>query len=250
MVARGEARHALAHRLDHAGALVPEHRGRVTRRIGATGRVHIGVADAAGGQANEHLARPRTVELNVLNHERLRRTPRERRHGSSWRRTLSAGTALCHAAALSRHHVPSTHQLMADETNKRGDIGPQCSSRPVDAAIAALARRQHGVVARGQLLELGLGGYGIRHRLRTGRLHVLHRGVYAVGHQGVTAAGMDMAAVLACGRRRGAQPPAAASRWGLRPSARARIDVTTPRECAAMRESRCLSVGFQRTSAP
>jgi hypothetical protein len=55
---------------------------------------------------------------------------------------------------------------------------------PADLPLAALARRQHGVVSRGQLLALGLGATGVAERVRTGRLHRIHRGVYAVGPPG------------------------------------------------------------------
>ena len=48
--------------------------------------------------------------------------------------------------------------------------------------MARLAVRQHGVVSRRQLLAIGLGGDAIWHRMRTGRLHAIHPGVYAVGH--------------------------------------------------------------------
>ncbi|MCW2990198.1 MAG: hypothetical protein JWM73_792 [Solirubrobacterales bacterium] len=68
-----------------------------------------------------------------------------------------------------------------------------------DRRIAALAAVQHGVVARRQLLWLGIGREAIQHRLETGRLHPLHRGVYAVGHPGVGADGRLAAAVLAAG---------------------------------------------------
>jgi len=66
-------------------------------------------------------------------------------------------------------------------------------------SIWELVRRQHGVVARWQLLELGFTRHGIEHRLGNGRLHPVWRGVYAVGRPDLTREGWWMAAVLACG---------------------------------------------------
>jgi very-short-patch-repair endonuclease len=63
----------------------------------------------------------------------------------------------------------------------------------------ALARAQHGVVTRGQLSALGLTRDGIKHRMARGRLHLVRRGVYAVGRPELTPQGRWMAAVLACG---------------------------------------------------
>jgi hypothetical protein len=63
----------------------------------------------------------------------------------------------------------------------------------------ALARSQHGVVSRRQLLALGLSSRGIEHRLARGRLHLVARGIYAVGRPTLTPNGRRMAAVLACG---------------------------------------------------
>jgi very-short-patch-repair endonuclease len=62
-----------------------------------------------------------------------------------------------------------------------------------------LVERQHGVVAHRQLLALGLSAKAIKHRLGTGRLRPLWRGVYAVGRPSLEREGWWMAAVLACG---------------------------------------------------
>lgn len=63
----------------------------------------------------------------------------------------------------------------------------------------ALAEAQHCVVSRDQLRAVGYVPEAINHRIKTGRLHRLHRGVYAVGRKAVTDHGRWMAAVLACG---------------------------------------------------
>jgi len=55
--------------------------------------------------------------------------------------------------------------------------------------VFALAAGQHGVVTRTQLLELGVSSQGIKHRLARGKLHPVHRGIYAVGRPELTADG-------------------------------------------------------------
>lgn len=65
--------------------------------------------------------------------------------------------------------------------------------------MAAIAARQHGVVGRAQLLAAGLTAKMIAARVRRGALHVLHRGVYAVGHRAVSYEGRLFAAALAAG---------------------------------------------------
>jgi Protein of unknown function (DUF559)/Transcriptional regulator, AbiEi antitoxin len=67
----------------------------------------------------------------------------------------------------------------------------------IDHEIAALAQRQHGFVAHGQLIALGLSGSAIGRRASAGRLHRRHRGVYSVGHRRVGIEGTWWAAVLA-----------------------------------------------------
>jgi predicted transcriptional regulator of viral defense system len=103
------------------------------------------------------------------------------------------------------------------------------SEDDVDEALARLAGRQHGRVARRQLVALGLSDDVIDYRLARFRFHVVYRGVYAVGHEAPTREGTWMAAVLAGGEGAVLSLRDAASLWGMRPSSRARIDVTTPR---------------------
>jgi predicted transcriptional regulator of viral defense system len=93
---------------------------------------------------------------------------------------------------------------MAGEPKVMHDIHAQRSVRRRagagdDEAIADLAERQHGVVARWQLVALGLGRGAIAERLKKKRLHHVHRGVYAVGYRKVSRLGWWLAAVLACG---------------------------------------------------
>jgi very-short-patch-repair endonuclease len=99
----------------------------------------------------------------------------------------------------------------------------------VDAAIAALAGRQHGVVALPQLVGLSLGARAVAARVAAGRLHRLHRGVYAVGHPLLTAEARWMAAVLACGEGALLSHRSAAILWGLRESGGPRVDVSATR---------------------
>lgn len=68
-----------------------------------------------------------------------------------------------------------------------------------DAAVARLASLQQGVVTRRQLLAVGVGRRAIEGRLRGGRLHSLHRGVYVVGHTALAPLTRETAALLACG---------------------------------------------------
>jgi hypothetical protein len=57
--------------LDDAGAFVAEHGRRVPGRIGARRGVEIGVADPAGDEPHEHLARPRPGEVDLLHDQWL-----------------------------------------------------------------------------------------------------------------------------------------------------------------------------------
>lgn len=81
--------------------------------------------------------------------------------------------------------------------------------------MARLAGQQHGVVSVEQLRAAGLDRAAIHRRLRAGRLHRLHRGVYAVGHTAVTTHGLYLAAALAAGDGAVVSHRAAAHLFGL-----------------------------------
>ena len=95
-------------------------------------------------------------------------------------------------------------------------------------ALAELAARQHGVVTLAQLLELGFGSGAIKYRLKVGRLHLLHRGVYAVGHRPPSPLATAMAAVLACGPDAALGHRSAAALWRIVPRWHSPTEVTTP----------------------
>jgi hypothetical protein len=71
VVADRERGDAGADGLDHAGALVAEDARRVPAGIGAGRGIQVGVADAAGDEPDERLARLGLGELDLLDGERL-----------------------------------------------------------------------------------------------------------------------------------------------------------------------------------
>src|SRR3569833_1174778 len=84
---------------------------------------------------------------------------------------------------------------------------------PIAARVAWRAARQHGVIDRTQLTNAGLSRAGVERRIAAGWLHRKHRGVYAVGHPGLSAHGEWMGAVLAGGRSAALSHRSAAALW-------------------------------------
>lgn len=83
------------------------------------------------------------------------------------------------------------------------------------------------MVARWQLIAIGLAPDAIRYREKVGRVHRIHHGVYAVGHRKLTRQGHRMAAVLAYGPDAVLSHRSAAALWGIGQGSY-KIDVTTP----------------------
>jgi len=82
-------------------------------------------------------------------------------------------------------------------------------------AIAELAAKQWGNLTRRQLRDLGLDDDAIAYRVKVGRLHRVHQGVYAVGRPPVTPHERAAAAVLACGEGAALSHASAMTLWGF-----------------------------------
>jgi very-short-patch-repair endonuclease len=100
------------------------------------------------------------------------------------------------------------------------------------------AMRQHGVIARRQLLALGFSSNAIRHRIDRGRLFPIAQGVYAVGRRELGRKGQWMAAVLSCGPGALLSHGSAAAFWGVESECRGieiTVRVASPRRRPGLR---------------
>jgi predicted transcriptional regulator of viral defense system len=113
-----------------------------------------------------------------------------------------------------------------DSNSSRKRDTPPCL--PLNAQLAEIAARQHGVVTAAQLDEVGLSSATIAYWARTGRLHKVHRGVYAVGHDRLSEKGQYMAAVLAAGKGAALAGLSAAALWKAWRRKVPQIEVLTP----------------------
>lgn len=96
--------------------------------------------------------------------------------------------------------------------------------------IARLAEAQHGIVSRDQLRSFGKSEAAIDHAIATGRLHIIFRGVFGVGHRRIGSHGLLLAAVRACGKGSVVSHGTAAALLGLWDRQPHLIDVVAPIE--------------------
>lgn len=94
-----------------------------------------------------------------------------------------------------------------------------------------LAERQHGLITRAQAIEAGLSPAAIRHRLESGRWHLVRGGVYRLPGSPRTWHQRLLAVVLAAGSGAVASHSSAAALFGVPgfPSGR-RPEISTPRD--------------------
>lgn len=99
-----------------------------------------------------------------------------------------------------------------------------------DLVVYERAGCQHGVVSFGELRRAGLSVAQIKHRIRTGRLVQLHRGVYFAGAGRPGQPALWTAALLTCGERSAITDRSGAQLLGLLPLSMGTlpIDVTVP----------------------
>jgi very-short-patch-repair endonuclease len=122
-------------------------------------------------------------------------------------------------------HDPALHPGWATSPSHTNE---NVAHPPAATRSAPWWRGKYGVVSRAQLRALGRSDGAVDGWVRSGRLHRIHRGVYAVGHRALTDEGRWLAAVLACGPGAVLSHRSAAALWGIRPAPR-KVEVTVGR---------------------
>jgi very-short-patch-repair endonuclease len=122
-------------------------------------------------------------------------------------------------------------------------VGRKRNHAKDDGEIAAVATAQEGIISIHQLVSAGVSERAASRRADRHRIHRIHRGVYAVGHEAISSNGRLLAATLACGPGSAISHLSAAALWGLRDAAPVVIDVIVPcetgRKIDGIRSRRC-----------
>src|SRR4051794_536458 len=102
--------------------------------------------------------------------------------------------------------------------------------RTVERELARIARGQHGVATRAELLAVGVSVAEIDRRVASGSLIPEHRGVYRVGHCAPSLEARYLAAAKACGQGAVLSGPAAGHLYCLLKGSPPPPELTTPTE--------------------
>jgi very-short-patch-repair endonuclease len=133
------------------------------------------------------------------------------------------------------------------------DVDNHCQYGPPRwSALAERLAGQWGVISRAQLGAVGVAAATVDYWVRSGRLAVLHRGVYSAGGTVLRPEGHRLAAVLACGPGAVLSHRSAAAHWELLATSQERIDVTAPRSrqgVPGIRLHTCRSLDAQDTTS-
>jgi hypothetical protein len=110
-------------------------------------------------------------------------------------------------------------------------VNSSLMTRALEEAVAERARRQHGLITRGQLLGLGVRSGAIHRLVAGGRYRRIHSGVYLAGPV-LAPRSREVAAVLACGGGSALSHRSGATLRGLTTSdVGAAVDVSVLRVC-------------------
>jgi very-short-patch-repair endonuclease len=109
------------------------------------------------------------------------------------------------------------------------------TQRGGDLAASRIAARQKTVVTTAQLVVCGLHDDAVTYRLKTGRLHVVFRGVYSMGCGELPPLALELAGLLACGERSFVSHRSAAFVWGLLETPPAEVEVSVVDRCCKSR---------------
>jgi very-short-patch-repair endonuclease len=104
-----------------------------------------------------------------------------------------------------------------------------------DLAASRIAAVQKTLLTTEQLAGCGLGNDAVTYRLKTGRLHVVFRGVLSMGCGELPPLARELAALLACGKHSFVSHASAAFVWGLRETAPADVEVSVVGRCCGSR---------------
>ena len=143
-------------------------------------------------------------------HRRRARAPRQPRRDDGLTTAGGGGTAVApqrgeaatpatpirHIRALIRASEPITVLAWPANCGRRGRRDHRSAAR----RVAEICGRQFGVIARPQLLAAGFSPTRVRDWVRSGRLHRVHPGVYALGRPELSVEGEMAAALLYSGR--------------------------------------------------
>jgi putative AbiEi antitoxin of type IV toxin-antitoxin system/uncharacterized protein DUF559 len=113
-----------------------------------------------------------------------------------------------------RRHRWRVHRANRTDCRVHSPEGNKVDNR-ADVRVAELAAREWSVLSLEELRRCGLTPKAVWVRVRNGRLHPMHRGVYAVGHANPPLEGVFLAAVKACGTGAVLSHFAAAALWQI-----------------------------------
>jgi len=135
----------------------------------------------------------------------------------------------CHKYALCRNSGGADHGGMPQPVQ----VGP--GNRTLTGPVRAIAAEQAGVATREQLLAAGVSRSAIGRALRVGKLHHVHRGVYAaVAPELLTEDGRLLGALLGAGDGALLTHGTAAWRWRIIPAPPSLMQLALPRDHAPM----------------